>query len=78
MLFTNEDRDELKSDTSYIRTNDPKKTRAFLTTGEADKDCKDFRTQQEAQLFFESNGGPESDPHNMDRDRDGRVCESLK
>ena len=43
-----------------------------------DKDCVDFETQHEAQLFFEANGGPSKDPHNLDRDKDGIVCESLK
>ncbi|MBI5152858.1 MAG: excalibur calcium-binding domain-containing protein [Parcubacteria group bacterium] len=43
-----------------------------------DYDCSDFRTQREAQTFFESNGGPSSDPHNLDGDKDGKVCESLK
>ena len=61
----------------YIRTDNPTETRSFLNSGEEDKDCKDFRTQREAQLFFEANGGPSSDPHNLDRDGDGRVCESL-
>ena len=43
-----------------------------------DKDCSDFNTQRNAQEFFEANGGPGSDPHNLDRDKDGKVCESLK
>jgi len=61
----------------YIRTDNPKETRSFLDSGEADKDCGDFRTQREAQSFFEANGGPSKDPHNLDRDGDDRVCESL-
>lgn len=60
-----------------IRNDDPKVTRSVLSTGEADKDCSDFKTHLEAQLFFESNGGPASDPHNLDRNGDGRACESL-
>lgn len=42
-----------------------------------DRDCPDFSTQREAQRFFESQGGPASDPHNLDRDKDGVVCETL-
>jgi hypothetical protein len=44
---------------------------------EADRDCSDFDTQAEAQAFFEEQGGPERDPHGLDRDGDGMVCESL-
>lgn len=44
---------------------------------EGDKDCKDFKTQKEAQDFFVANGGPGSDPHKLDSDKDGVVCESL-
>lgn len=62
----------------YERTDSQTETRTSLSSGEADKDCKDFRTQREAQAFFEASGGPLSDPHNLDRDGDGIVCESLK
>jgi len=48
-----------------------------LSPSKSDKDCPDFRTQREAQAFFEANGGPSSDPHRLDRDGDGRVCETL-
>lgn len=44
-----------------------------------DKDCKDFATQEEAQAYFDENGG--SATNNVDRldgnDHDGIVCESL-
>jgi micrococcal nuclease len=44
-----------------------------------DKDCKDFATQEEAQAYFDKNGG--SATNNVDRldgkDHDGIVCESL-
>lgn len=53
-------------------------TRTVLSNGERDRDCGDFRTQREAQEFFEANGGPTRDLHGLDRDGDGRVCESLK
>ena len=42
-----------------------------------DRNCSDFDTWQEAQDFFLSEGGPEEDPHRLDRNRDGVACESL-
>lgn len=42
-----------------------------------DRDCGDFGTQQEAQDFFLSAGGPGSDPHRLDADGDGSACDSL-
>ena len=42
-----------------------------------DYDCSDFPTQAEAQIFFEAEGGPLEDYHNLDRDSDGVACESL-
>jgi len=49
--------------------------RSFEESG--DRDCSDFTTQREAQRFFESEGGPKTDFHNLDRDKDGVVCETL-
>ena len=46
-----------------------------ISTG--DQDCKDFKTQKEAQAFFISQGGPAKDPHKLDADKDGVVCENL-
>jgi hypothetical protein len=40
-----------------------------------DRDCGDFATQAEAQAFYEQ-AGP-GDPHRLNGDGDGRVCESL-
>jgi hypothetical protein len=40
-----------------------------------DMDCSDFRTQREAQDFYERNGP--GDPHRLDRDNDGIACETL-
>jgi micrococcal nuclease len=58
---------------------DPKPTRR--TGGSkgttADKDCSDFATHDEAQRFFEQNGGPGSDRHRLDANHDGKACESL-
>ena len=42
-----------------------------------DRDCSDFDSWQEAQDFFLSKGGPDDDPHRLDRNRDGVACESL-
>ena len=43
----------------------------------ADRDCSDFANQREAQEYYESKGGPASDPDALDADNDGRACESL-
>lgn len=40
-------------------------------------DCGDFDTHREAQAFFESNGGPNFDPYDLDGDSDGSACELL-
>lgn len=42
-----------------------------------DKDCLDFDTQRQAQRYFESKGGPGSDPDRLDADHDGIACQSL-
>lgn len=39
--------------------------------------CADFSTQAEAQQMFEKCGGKENDVHQLDKDGDGVVCESL-
>jgi len=43
----------------------------------ADRDCGDFASQKAAQIFFLKQGGPRYDPHRLDADGDGVVCESL-
>ncbi len=40
-----------------------------------DRDCGDFRSQPSAQRFFERQGP--GDPHDLDRDNDGKACETL-
>jgi hypothetical protein len=45
------------------------------TATDIDHDCSDFETRYEAQLFYEANGGPEYDPHDLDRDNDGSACD---
>ncbi len=42
-----------------------------------DVDCPQFGTQEEAQDFFEGEGGPASDPYGLDSDGDGVACEDL-
>jgi hypothetical protein len=42
-----------------------------------DRDCSDFANQEDAQTFFVEEGGPASDPHQLDGDGDGIACESL-
>ncbi|MED4697072.1 excalibur calcium-binding domain-containing protein [Peribacillus frigoritolerans] len=42
----------------------------------ADKNCSDFPSGgAEAQEFYIAAGGPESDPHDLDRDNDGNACD---
>jgi len=59
----------------YERNDNPSQTRSYSEY--SDRDCSDFSTQEEAQKFFEDEGGPDSDYHNLDRDGDGVACESL-
>lgn len=43
----------------------------------ADKDCGDFSSQAEAQVFFTAHGGPAADPHRLDADNDDVACETY-
>ena len=40
-----------------------------------DCNCKDFKTQKEAQRVLDAFP---SDPHRLDRDKDGIACENIK
>lgn len=40
-----------------------------------DRDCADFGGHNEAQAFYEAEGGPDTDGHRLDADRDGTACE---
>ena len=65
---------------SYAPSPSPKAANPFdigtsVSVG-GDKDCADFKTQRDAQSFFEAND-PANDPHRLDRDSDGEVCETL-
>ena len=42
-----------------------------------DRDCGDFPTWAAAQDFYEAAGGPATDRHRLDADRNGVACESL-
>jgi hypothetical protein len=59
---------------TFDRFDDPTQERSPQEYG--DYDCTDFSSQYEAQDFFESEGGPHEDYHNLDRDGDGIACES--
>lgn len=43
-----------------------------------DRDCSDFASWDDAQQFYEAEGGPERDPHRLDSDQDGIACEALQ
>ena len=62
---------------SPIAAPSPTPTMAPTATEFEDRNCSDFDTWQEAQDFFLSEGGPEEDPHRLDRNSDGVACESL-
>lgn len=40
-----------------------------------DRNCSDFASGAAAQKFFLEQGGPTSDPHNLDGDGDGNACD---
>lgn len=74
------DSNNSSSDINSLTGDEYKRSDDFATTRPAstgDKDCPDFDTQQEAQDFFESEGGPDEDYYNLDRDGDGVACETL-
>ena len=39
--------------------------------------CDDFKTQPEAQRFFENAGGVKGDTNRLDGDKNGVACQSL-
>ena len=43
-----------------------------------DRNCSDFTSWEEAQAFYIAAGGPDDDPHRLDRDRDGVACAGLR
>jgi len=63
---------------SWVIFNGLSKNKSQSFNGEYnDYDCSDFSTHNEAQRFFELEGGPYKDHHGLDRDNDGIACESL-
>ena len=44
---------------------------------EFDRDCDDFDSWVEANAFYLQSGGPDSDPHRLDGDRNGVPCEAF-
>lgn len=71
LFFSNEN----TSNGTIKRTDDYETERSYGEYG--DYDCSDFSSQWDAQAFFESEGGPDEDYHNLDRDGDGQACETL-
>ncbi|MBD1847800.1 thermonuclease family protein [Cyanobacteria bacterium FACHB-63] len=59
---------------STARTVTPPSQSTLPACVNSDCDCGDFRTQSEAQRVLNAFPG---DPFRLDRDRDGRACESL-
>ena len=68
---------KLKSMTMYSVVRDGKTYNVSYDPKGPDRDCSDFKTQAEAQAFYEAAGGPDRDPHRLDPDKDGVACESL-
>ncbi len=65
-----------KASKKIVRTKARASARTQSRVLSNDKDCPDFSTQHEAQMFFVFNGGPINDPHRLDKDKDGIACES--
>lgn len=64
---------ENQKDYDFDKTRKQKET--FPSCVQTDCNCKDFKTQKEAQRVFDAFPG---DPHKLDRDKDGIACENLK
>lgn len=48
-----------------------------VTASQPEPACYDFSSQEEAQEFYEDEGGPDQDPHGLDSDGDGIACEGM-
>lgn len=66
---------KLKRDDKGVLTN----VEEFCDAKEIDYNCKDFKTQSEAQMVYDrcKVKGKNMDVYGLDRDKDGKVCESL-
>lgn len=64
---------------SYLLLEDFIKQKLFGSslTSKNEYNCSDFKTQNEAQKFFISNGGPQKDPYSLDKNKDAVACENL-
>ncbi len=62
---------EMPAATATMQASTPTET-AF-----EDRNCSDFDSWSEAQGFYIAAGGPNEDPHRLDRNSDGVACESL-
>ena len=63
---------------SYIDFSIPDKSVLPFDPSGKERDCNNFKTQVEAQLFFIAAGGPLQDPHRLDNGGvKGIACESL-
>ena len=65
----------LKRDEKGVLTN----IEEFCDAKELDYNCKDFKTQSEAQMVYDrcKTKGKNMDVYGLDRDKDGKVCEAL-
>jgi micrococcal nuclease len=61
--------------TQSLKTSLPRRSPALQPNPVRDYNCRDFKTQAEAQKVFDAYQG---DPFKLDRDRDGIACEKLK
>lgn len=70
-------RGEYKSNGAYIGMRRDVYAGRYARTSEfsVDRNCSDFASAAAAQRFFIVAGGPERDPHGLDRDGDGSACE---
>ena len=49
----------------------------LTTNPNVDKNCGDFFDQDDAQKYYIAQGGPSSDPDELDLDNDGEACENF-
>lgn len=78
--FLEDAEDEARAARRGIYYDLPASTTVTLPDVECDRyvySCRDFDSQEEAQLVFDSCGGVDNDVHHLDRDRDGVACEDL-
>ena len=55
----------------------PRYPTVALTSVNIDKECGDFFDQDDAQKYYEAQGGPTFDPDDLDLDNDGLACENY-